>query len=187
MPAGTDGRARADHRVAGGRARPRLPDDRWTRSYAIGPKRRPRRCGQSRAGRQRRRPRRAGAAAAALLVTPTELHPEAGEPSRLTARAFDAHGVAIAAPRTGDVDARGPEGHDRGRQVHRDAAAGAQAGARQGDGRHDQRDGAHPRDSADCPGASTSRARRTFRRRVGQRDRQVRGAAISTAARCSSS
>ena len=98
--------------------------------YAIGPKMAP--AGAPANPATAREARRAAhlpaGVPAALLVTPTELILKPGEAIALTARAFDASGAADRTAGPGDLDGREPEGHGRRRQVHADAAAGAQAG-----------------------------------------------------------
>ena len=121
LAAAVEQKPRGDRRVAGRRARPRLPrvDGRALRDRTE-EARRPARPAQS--GHRAAKPAAAplpAASAAALLVTPTELILKPGE-----SIALDGAGVRRerASPRearaAGDLDAREPEGHDRERHVH---------------------------------------------------------------------
>ena len=175
------GEIRADHRVADRRARPRLRhvDGRAVRDRTQGlrPQSSRRHCG-------RNGPRAAGTASAAagpaatLLVTPTELILKPGESIALTVKAFDAQRQCRRQPGRGDVDAREPEGHGRGRQVHGRTPPPARRPARQGDGRQRSPARRASASSPTCRGRSTSRAAAIPAGALDQRDRQVRGRAV---------
>ena len=126
MPPGTDGEP--EHIIASPAvARGRVYFTSMDATYAIGPK-------TTAAGRATPAPAPAAktamssAPAATLLVTPTQVVLKPGESLNLTLRAFDAHGVEVAAPPVATWTIEGLKGTFVNGTFTADAAAAAQAG-----------------------------------------------------------
>ena len=145
--------------------------------YAIGPKAAPAAAAApapaaaGAAGGRRRRP-------PSLLVTPTELILKPGEAVALTVRAVRRERQRRSpAPAQRDVDARGPEGHGRRRQVHAPTPRPERrpAWSRRRSGRC-QRRRAHPRHPRPAVDLRLRGRPRDAAAALGQRHRQVRGA-----------
>ena len=145
--------------------------------YAIGPKMAPAGAAANPASGVKPAPASLPAGVpAALLVTPTELILKPGEAIALTAKAFDANGVAIALPGPAAWTVENLKGHGRGRQVH--ARPGRRRTSRTGEGhaRLDCRGGAHSRDSRPSLELRLRRRQRGPAAAMGECHGQVRGA-----------